>query len=81
MGRAARANPRSREGGKPAKYASFQRIVRAVKFFGDDRRGFEAWCQARSLSGHNLAALERIWDELHPKPLVTIHDSIPEPER
>lgn len=81
MGRAARSNPRSLEGRKPPKYVSFQRILRAVRSFGPDRRGFEAWVQKRGLQGHALVAVERIWSELHPAPLVTLHESIPEPEK
>ncbi len=66
MGRAARANPRSRDGGKPAAYCSFQRCLRAVRQFGDDRAGFLRWLDTTSVGDHQRAAMERIWSELHP---------------
>ena len=73
MGRNARLNPRSRAGGKPKAYCSFQRAIRAVRTFGDDRAGFVRWLDSTSVGDHQRAAMERIWSELHPTPRVTLH--------
>lgn len=75
MGYAARQNPRSTEGGKPRAYCSFQRCVRAVRVFGDDDAGFQRWLVSTSANERQRARLERIWTELHPAPLVTLHPS------
>ena len=72
MGRAARANPRSTDGGKPRAYCSFQRCIRAVRTFGDDRAGFVRWRDSTAAGEHQRAGMERIWSELHPAPLVTL---------
>lgn len=72
MGHAARTNPRSRDGGKPVAYCSFQRCIRAVRYFGDDRSGFDAWLDRTSVGPHQRAAMERIWSELHPAPRVVL---------
>ncbi len=65
MGHAARANPRSRVGGKPKAYCSFQRCIRAVRVVGNDRAGFDAWLDSTSVGPHQRAAMEKIWSELH----------------
>jgi hypothetical protein len=72
MGHAARANPRSTAGGKPRAYCSFQRCIRAVRTFGEDREGFDHWRDSTSVATHQRAAMERVWRELHPKPLVSL---------
>lgn len=79
MGRHACANPRSREGGKPSAYCSFQRAIRAARTFGDDSVSYSRWLDSRPLTAHQRAAMERIWSELHPAPLVTLHtlDEVP----
>ena len=66
MGHAARHNPRSPDGGKPRAYCSFQRCIRAVRVFGNDRDGFDAWLDSTSVGPHQRARMERIWSELHP---------------
>ena len=73
MGRAARANPRSQDGGKPRAYCAFQRCIRAVRQFQGDRAGFVHWLDSMSVGAHQRAAMERIWAELHPVPRVTLH--------
>ena len=73
MGRAARLNPRSTDGGKPRAYCSFQRCLRAVRQFGDDSIGFQRWLDTTSAGPHHRAAMERIWEELHPAPRVVLH--------
>ena len=79
MGREARRNARSTDGGKPRAYASFHRCVRAVRTFGDDAAAFSRWLDSTSVGPHHRAAMERIWAELHPAPLVTLHtlDEVP----
>lgn len=72
MGRAARANPRSTAGGKPRAYCSFNRCLRAVRTFGDDREGFDRWLTTTSVNSVHRHQMERIWRELHPEPMVTI---------
>lgn len=72
MGHAARANPRSTEGGKPPAYCSFQRCLRAVRTFGEDRAGFDRWLDTTSAGEHHRAAMNRIWSELHPATRVTL---------
>lgn len=74
MGHAARVNPRSTEGGKPRAYCSFQRCIRAVHTFGEDRAGFVRWLDSTAAGEHQRAAMERIWSELHPAPMVTLAD-------
>ena len=73
MGSAARCNPRSPEGGKPRAYCSFNRCLRAVRSFGVDRVGFVCWLDSTSVDETQRAAMERMWSELHPVPLVTLH--------
>jgi hypothetical protein len=70
MGRAARANARSTDGGKPKAYASFHRCIRACKTFG--------WLASTSATEAHCARMQKIWDELHPTPMVTLHASVPE---
>lgn len=72
MGRAARANPRSREGGTPAAYASLHRLWRAVAFFGNDRSAFDRWLDDKAISSRQRQRLERLWQEQHPQPRVII---------
>lgn len=72
MGHAARSNPRSRAGGKPAAYCAFQRAIRAARTFGDDSVSYSRWLDSRDLNEMQRAAMERIWSELHPAPLVTL---------
>ena len=72
MGHAARSNPRSPAGGKPAAYCSFQRCLRAVRTFGDDRKGFDRWLDTTCVGPHQRAAMNRIWSELHPEPMVRL---------
>ncbi len=65
MGREARANLRSTEGGKPAPFVSLHRLWRAVAQFHDDRPGFERWMDSRDLSLPHRATLEKLWSEQH----------------
>lgn len=81
MGRAARANLRSPEGGKPAKFCSFHRCIRAVRTFGGDEARFHAWLDRTAAGPHHRAAMQRVWDEINPKPLVTLHQSVPDPDK
>lgn len=78
MGRAARSNPRSQEGGKPKAYCSFQRCVRAVRSFGNDLVGFERWLASTSATEKHCTAMRKIWSELHPAPLVALQSSLPD---
>lgn len=73
MGHAARSNPRSREGGKPPAYCSFQRAIRACRTFGDDQAAFVAWLDSTMVNDAQRARMMKIWSELHPAPLVTLH--------
>lgn len=72
VGRQARANPRSPDGGKPRAYCSFQRAIRAVRVFGDDRKGFDRWLDSTAISDPQRSAMNRIWSELHPAPMVVL---------
>lgn len=65
MGREARANLRSLEGGKPRQYVAFQRVLRGIKFFKDDRAGFVQWLAGQPLTDDQWAQCERVWRELH----------------
>jgi hypothetical protein len=73
LGRNARLNPRSQEGGKPKAYCSFQRAIRACQTFGDDAVAFRKWLDSTMVSDAQRARMEKIWSELHPQPLVTLH--------
>lgn len=79
MGRASRANPRSTDGGKPRAYCSFQRAIRACRTFGDDAVGFRTWLDSTMVTDAQRARMEKIWSELHPAPMVTLHalDEVP----
>jgi ferric-dicitrate binding protein FerR (iron transport regulator) len=77
VGRAARANQRSLDGGKPRTYVAFQRCLRACRTFGDDRAAFHAWLASTSTTEAQCARMQEIWDALHPE-LVTLHDRVPE---
>lgn len=78
MGHAARSNPRSTEGGKPAAYASFHRCIRACRTFHGDEGAFHRWLATTQATEAHVTRMQRIWDALHPKPLVCLHDSIPD---
>jgi hypothetical protein len=78
VGRESKLNPRSTDGGNPPARASFHRCIRACRTFHGDVGTFHAWLDTTSAGPHHRAAMQKIWDELHPTPLVTIETSIPE---
>ncbi len=72
MGRAARLNPRSRDGGKPPAFASLHRLWRAAGVFGDDYAAFDKWASHPSITPDMRAKLEKLWTERHPAPMVSL---------
>lgn len=72
MGRLARLNPRSREGGKPKAYCSLHRVWRGVEFYKDDRAGFDQWIESRNVGDIDRIGLEKIWSEQNPQPRVSL---------
>lgn len=78
MGRESRANLRSTDGHNPPKRASFHRCIRACRTFHGDLDAFHRWLDTTSAGPHHRAAMQKIWDELHPTPMVTLHSDIPE---
>lgn len=77
MGYRARLNLRSREGGKPTKFVALHRVWRAVSVFGADRRGFLDYMDRQQLNETQRAAMEKMWAEQHPQPLVTLETQMP----
>ena len=58
MGWVARANPRSRNGGKPAAYVALHRLWRGVDHFQGDHRQFEDWMSRTMVSDAQRERLE-----------------------
>lgn len=77
MGYAARANLRSRDGGKPAAFVSLHRVWRGVSQFKGDRLGFEAWIESRNIGDGERERLDEMWRVQNPEQFVTLETQMP----